>query len=110
MELAVKERLLVNTGCPRCGSYSYGYIEQDEEGDGGYHHCYTCGRDFGFMPIQDTNHLKGTTNDIMVKADKGCKTATKKIGEQSSCIKCPFPKCLFCRDEDEAIATGERCE
>lgn len=102
MELAVKERLLVNTGCPRCGSYSYGYIEQDEEGDGGYYHCYTCGRSFGYKPPEGINQKKGLA-EPPVLADLGCRMATKKLGKQSSCWTCPFEDCIACRYDDVKI-------
>lgn len=27
--------------------------------------------------------------------DKGCKQATDYLGHQSSCLQCPFPKCVY---------------
>ena len=102
MEQAVKERLLVNTGCPRCGSYFYSRIERGEEGDGGYHRCNVCGRDFGYKPPADINPKKGFA-EPPVLADLGCKMATREIGRQSSCWECPFDDCVANRYDDVKI-------
>jgi len=102
MELAVKERLVVNAACPRCESLFVSYIERDEEGDGGYHHCNACGRDFGYKPPEGINQKKGLA-EPPVLADLGCKMASRLLGKQSSCWECPFPDCIACRYDDAKI-------
>lgn len=34
-------------------------------------------------------------NLLTVASDKGCRHATEYLGEQSYCLDCPFPECVF---------------
>jgi len=44
----------------------------------------------------DKRLLKATTDATSYSgADSGCEAATSYLGRPSSCLKCPFPKCVF---------------
>jgi hypothetical protein len=77
--------------CPHCGRSD----RLDEDEDGVY--CLCGWHDYGEIPsfVKTVDRTSGYSWGLY--KDRGCISATKKLGRQSTCKECPYPKCIFSR-------------